>query len=143
GAGAGGGAGRGGAGGGGAGDAPLLERARAKAPTIPWHRGDLATLRADEVPGPFDAIVLAGNVMIFVAPGTEGAVLHNLASRLAPGGLLVAGFQLRDGGLTPDGYDEFTRAAGLAPHARAATWDGDPFTGGDYLVAIDQLTNRR
>ncbi|MET0895547.1 MAG: class I SAM-dependent methyltransferase, partial [Acidimicrobiia bacterium] len=73
-------------------DDALLERARTKAPTIPWHRGDLATLRADEVPGPFDAIVLAGNVMIFVAPGTEGAVLHNLASRLAPGGLLVAGF---------------------------------------------------
>ena len=30
--------------------------------------------------GPFDAVVMAGNVMIFVSPGSEGTVLSNLAA---------------------------------------------------------------
>ena len=75
-------------------DPALLERARAKAPTLTWQEADLASLPADVAPGPFAAAVLAGNVMIFVARGTEHAVLANLAPRLAPGGLVVAGFQL-------------------------------------------------
>ena len=68
--------------------------ARAKAPTLTWQEADLASLPADVAAGPFAAAVLAGNVMIFVARGTERAVLANLAPRLAPGGLVVAGFQL-------------------------------------------------
>ena len=52
--------------------------------------------------------------MIFVAPGTEGAVVHNLAARLAPGGVLVCGFQLT-GRLALDEYDAMAAAAGLVP----------------------------
>jgi SAM-dependent methyltransferase len=118
-------------------DAALLERARAKAPGLEWHLADLADLPATEVPGPFAAAVLAGNVMIFVAPGTEGAVLANVAARLAPGGLVIAGFQLT-GRLTLAGYDSAARTAGLAPVVRFATWEGAPFVaGGDYVVAVD------
>ena len=72
-------------------DPDLLARARAKAPTLTWIEGDLAALPPDVAPGPFAAAVLAGNVMIFVAPGTEGAVLANVATRLAPGGLVDRG----------------------------------------------------
>ena len=89
-------------------------------PTLAWHLADLAHARAADVPGPFDAIVLAGNVMIFLAPDTEAAVLRNLAVRLAPGGLLVAGFQLRAGGLTVDAYDDCARAAGPRRRSRAS-----------------------
>ncbi|HLM19298.1 MAG TPA: class I SAM-dependent methyltransferase, partial [Acidimicrobiia bacterium] len=75
-------------------DPALLERARAKAPDLEWHVGDLAGLPVDTAPGPFAAVVLAGNVMIFVARGTEDAVLNTVASRVAPRGLVIAGFQL-------------------------------------------------
>jgi len=117
-------------------DADLLDRARTKAPGLEWHLGDLTAL-ADTVRGPFDAAVLAGNVMIFVARGTEGAVLAEVAERVAPGGLVIAGFQLT-GRLPLDAYDALASAAGLAPVARFATWDRAPFVaGGDYVVAVD------
>jgi SAM-dependent methyltransferase len=117
-------------------DPALLERARAKAPSLAWHEGDLATLPPDVAPGPFAAAVLAGNVMIFLAPGTEAAVLAGAATRLAPGGLVVAGFQLTDR-LPLAEYDAAAAAAGLAPVARWSTWEQAPFTGADYVVAVD------
>jgi 2-polyprenyl-3-methyl-5-hydroxy-6-metoxy-1,4-benzoquinol methylase len=120
-------------------DTDLLARAATKAPTCEWVAADLATLRDDEIPGPFDAVVAAGNVMIFVAPGTEAAVVGNLAARLVPGGLLVCGFQLR-GPLTLDRYDAIAVDAGLAPVTRDATWEGAPYTGGDYVVTVDRVT---
>jgi SAM-dependent methyltransferase len=118
-------------------DAGLLDRARAKAPDLEWHLGDLAALPHDVAPGPFAAAVLAGNVMIFVARGTEAAVVASVATRLAPGGLLIAGFQLKDRLPLAD-YDAAAAGAELAPVARYATWDRDPFVeGGDYVVAVD------
>jgi SAM-dependent methyltransferase len=117
-------------------DPTLLERARAKAPSLAWYEGDLAGLPPDVAPGPFAAAVLAGNVMIFVAPGTERAVVGNLAARLAPGGLVIAGFQLT-GRLPLDQYEAATGAAGLEPVARWSTWERAPFTGRDYVVAVD------
>ncbi len=117
-------------------DPALLRHAREKAPALEWVEADLARLGPDDVPGPFDVIVMAGNVMIFVAFGTEAAVVANLAARLAPGGLLLAGFQLLPGRLTLARYEECTAAAGLVPVARLATWDGEPFAGGDYVVVV-------
>ena len=98
-------------------DPALLERARAKAPALTWQEADLASLPADVAAGPFAAAVLAGNVMIFVARGTERAVLANLAPRLAPGGLVVAGFQL-SGRLPLAEYDAAATAAGLELRSR-------------------------
>lgn len=116
-------------------DPAMLTTARAKAPELQWQHADLAD--PDGLPdGPFDLVLLAGNVMIFVTPGTEGQVLTNLAGRLAPGGLLVAGFSLRPAGLTLDEYDERADAAGLALVSRWATWDRATFTGGDYAVSV-------
>jgi SAM-dependent methyltransferase len=117
-------------------DPALLDRARAKAPELEWHLGDLATLPPERAPGPFAGAVLAGNVMIFVARGTEGAVLANIAARVATGGLVIAGFQLT-GRLSLAEYDDAAAAAGLAPVERFATWERAPFAGGDYVVAVD------
>jgi SAM-dependent methyltransferase len=117
-------------------DVALLDWARSKAPELEWIAADLATMPPDVAPGPFAATVLAGNVMIFVARGTEGAVLRNLADRLAPGGLLIAGFQLQ-GRLTLDEYTTAASAAGLTPVERWSTWGREPFAGGDYVVAVD------
>jgi len=124
-------------------DPTLLERARAKAPALTWQEADLASLPADLTPGPFAAAVLAGNVMIFVARGSEGAVLANLALRLAPGGLVVAGFQL-SGRLPLPEYDAAATGAGLALRARWSTWDRAPFTEGDgYAVSVHELVSNR
>src|SRR5262249_49632348 len=92
----------------------------------------------------FDAVVLAGNVMIFVAPGTEGDVISTCARHLAPGGALVAGFQLQDGRLDMATYDRLAGAAGVSLAARFAAWGCRAFaigddTGddtGDYAVSV-------
>jgi SAM-dependent methyltransferase len=114
-------------------DPGMLVTARAKAPELTWIEADLSNLDTEAV---FDAAVLAGNVMIFVTPGTEEKVLHTVAARVTPGGLVVAGFSLREDRLQLEAYDRYAAAAGLQPVARWATWDRAPFTGGDYAVSV-------
>ncbi|HEY1015474.1 MAG TPA: class I SAM-dependent methyltransferase, partial [Herpetosiphonaceae bacterium] len=91
-------------------DPRMLRQAKAKAPELEWHCADLARL---DLGRRFDLILLAGNVMIFLTPGTEGGVVANLARHLAPGGLLVAGFQLGRGPYDLARYDADAAAAGL------------------------------
>lgn len=118
-------------------DPLMLAAARETAPQLSWARCDLADGKdlARACSGPFDLILLAGNVMIFLAPGTEQQVLTNLARRLAPGGLLVAGFSLNDD-LTATRYDALAAGAGLKLMHRWATWDRQPFVDGDYAVSV-------
>ena len=119
-------------------DPGMLSAARGKAPELEWVVADLAVLDLGQ--RRFDAAVLAGNVMIFVVPGTEGAVLERLAAHLGPGGLVVAGFQLVPAGLTLERYDELAAAADLTLAERFATWDRDPWiAGGGYAVSVHRL----
>jgi SAM-dependent methyltransferase len=124
-------------------DEAMLASARTKAPHLAWIAADLATLDLADDDGNrrrFDLAVLAGNVMIFVAPGTEGAVLGRLATHLVDGGLLVAGFQLGAGRLALVDYDRLAAAAGIALVERFSTWSGDPFTdGADYAVSVHRF----
>jgi SAM-dependent methyltransferase len=115
-------------------DPGMLAAARATAPDVDWRLGDLATVELDRS---FDVILMAGNVMIFLTPGSEGAVLRNLARRLAPGGALVAGFQLSVGYLQLPVYDRLAKEAGLGLAARYATWDGALWSERDnYAVSV-------
>jgi SAM-dependent methyltransferase len=115
-------------------DDAMLATARQKAPGIEWRTADLAEV---ELGRTFDVIVMAGNVMIFLARGTEDAVVRNMARHLAPGGRLIAGFQLQRGRLDLTAYDEHCRSAGLQVEERYATWDRRPFAdGGDYAVSV-------
>lgn len=115
-------------------DPEMLGTARRKAPEIDWRIGDLATI---DLGRRFDAIVMAGNVMIFLTPGTEAAVVSNLARHLAPDGVLIAGFQLMRGRLQLASYDEICVAASLALAERFATWDREPWRdAGDYAVSV-------
>ena len=116
-------------------DPEMLTTAQAKAPELAWLRVDLAAL-PDTVPATFDLVLLAGNVMIFLEPGTEGQVMNGLAGRLSPGGLLVAGFSLRPDQLSLDRYDELASGAGLEFAHRWSTWDRKPYAGGDYAVSV-------
>jgi hypothetical protein len=126
----------------------MLAIARRKAPHLLWYHGDLATIEitipgTSATQGLFDAIVMAGNVMIFLAPGTEAAVVANMARHLAPHGALVAGFQLIPGGVTLEQYDAFAREAGLKLVERWATWDRCPWSPtSDYAVSVHRRPNR-
>lgn len=117
-------------------DPGMLETARRKAPHLEWVRGDLVTVDLGRT---FDLIAMPGNVMIFLAAGTEAAVVLNLARHLAPEGMLVAGFQLGPDRLTLADYDGCATAVGLELVHRWATWDRVPFVGGpdaDYAVSV-------
>jgi SAM-dependent methyltransferase len=116
-------------------DPAMLETARSRAPELDWRLGDLATftLERDHV----DVAVLAGNVLRFVTPGTEAAVVANVARTLGRGGRLVAGFQLVPGGYGLPPLDRDATAAGLVLEDRWSTWDRDPVRpGDDYAVSV-------
>jgi len=115
-------------------DPGMLAEARAKAPGLRWVLADLATL---DLTCTFDVVVLAGNVMIYLAPGTEAQVLARVAAHAVPGGLVVAGFSLEPGRLDLATYDRHAAAAGLELLDRWATWDRRPFAaGGSYAVSV-------
>jgi len=122
-------------------EAGMLAVAREKAPDVEWIEADLAHLGA-AVNAEFDVILLAGNVMIFVDPGSEESVVHELASHLAPGGLLVSGFSLLPKRLSFDEYNQFAQTAGLTQVATWSTWDRKPFDEGSYAVSVHQRPRR-
>lgn len=124
-------------------DPAMLAEARAKAPDLEWVQADLASVALTGPEGHtrrFDVVLLAGNVMIFLAPGSEGAVVANLARHLSPGGRLVAGFQLGGNQLELAAYDQLAARAGLALVDRWSTWNRDPWTrSARYAVSVHQL----
>ena len=119
-------------------DDSMLASARAKAPDLAWVTGDLRDVDLDRT---FDVVVMPGNVMIFLAPGTETAVVANMARHVSPGGRLIAGFQLHRG-YELSQYDTDCVAAGLVLDARYSTWEGAPWrSGGDYAVSVHRHAN--
>lgn len=113
-------------------DRHLIERARQSCPDASWEVTDLAA--EGWAPGPFDLAVSAGNVLAFVDPADRGAVLTNLAARLATAdegtdgraGRLVVGFGL-DRGWRREEFDRDAERAGLRVQQRWSTWDLLPF----------------
>jgi SAM-dependent methyltransferase len=115
-------------------DAEMLATAQRKAPEVDWRLADLATVDLGRT---FEAVIAAGNVMIFLTPGTERAVIANVARHVSPGGLLIAGFQLTSPRMTLDRYDALCLDAGLELAERFATWDKAPWlSGSDYAVSV-------
>ncbi|PWU50339.1 SAM-dependent methyltransferase [Micromonospora sp. S4605] len=119
-------------------DPALVEAARADHPGPRWLVADLAELdlAAAGEPEPFDAAVVAGNVMAFVAPGTEPAVLARIAAHLRPDGVMVVGFGT-DRGYPLTEFDAHAVAAGLRLEHRFATWDLRPWRDdADFAVSV-------
>jgi SAM-dependent methyltransferase len=117
-------------------DPAMLEVARRKAPHIDWLEGDLAD-PALTFGRFFDVVVMAGNVLIFVAPGTEGAVLSNMARQLAVGGRLISGYSLHAEGFSVKEHDMLAARVGLVLEVRWSTWDRAPFgPESSYAVSV-------
>ena len=120
-------------------DPELIAAAEADHPGPTWLVADLAELDLPAVghPEPFDAAVVAGNVMPYLAPGTEGQVLRRIAEHLRPDGFAVVGFGLGRGYALAD-FDGDAAAAGLRLEHRFATWDLRPWHG-DAQFAVTVL----
>jgi len=122
-------------------DDSMLAVARADAPDLDWREADLATLDLGER---FDLVLLAGNIIPLLEPGS----LHAVAERLAAhtDGVLIAGFGLDVGHLPADcpvtpliDYDAAMSQAGFTIRERWSTWDGQPFSDGSgYVVTVHQ-----
>lgn len=145
-------------------DSSMLAQARRARPDLRWLSADLAALPGRDrllspagaepagaepadpepatKPAGFDLVVAAGNVMPLLAPGSLSATVRRLASVLAPGGLLVAGFGLDPAHLPPGcpvtpaaDYLAACAGAGLSEVARHGGWDGVGEPDG-YLVSV-------
>ena len=124
-------------------DPELIEAARADHHGPTWLVADLAglDLAATGEREPFDAAVIAGNVMPFLAPGSEAAVLARIAAHLRDDGLVVVGFGLDRGYALAD-FDTDSVAAGLLLEHRFATWDLRPWQD-DAPFAVTALRRPR
>lgn len=114
-------------------DADMIAAARAKGTGLRFDQVDLAEL---DLPDRFELVVLAGNVVPYVAPQHRAAAVRACAAHLHPGGRLVAGFTQQPGWPTTADYDMWCTAAGLELEDRFGTWDRDPYDGGDYAVSV-------
>ena len=122
-------------------DASMLLQAREEAPDLDWRVGDLAELDTGEL---FDVVLVAGNTIPLLEPGTLGSAATHLAEQLDESGLLVCGFGL-DAEHLPSGcpvtpladVDAAFEAAGLEPVDLFSTWERAPYdeTGG-YVVTV-------
>jgi SAM-dependent methyltransferase len=113
-------------------DPSMLEVARRH--PLAWVECDLVALDLGHT---FDVVVCAGNVMVFLAPGTEVDVVRRLAAHVGPGGRLVSGW--RTDRMSRRHYDALAELAGLVAESRYATWDGDPWQDdADWCVAVDR-----
>ena len=105
-------------------DPLLISAAQEDHPGPTWLVGDLTELdlAAIGVQDKFDAAVLAGNVMPYLAPGTGSRVLSQVALHLRPDSPIAVGFGL-DRGYSLSEFDGDIVAAGLTLEQRFATWD--------------------
>jgi SAM-dependent methyltransferase len=114
-------------------DDEMLAAARLKEPEIEWICADLAGLDLDRT---FDVVAMPGNIPLFCRPEDRVALVAGVARHVAPNGMLIAGFSLEPGGYDLGSYDAHCALAGLKFADRFSTWDGDPYTKGNYAVSV-------
>jgi SAM-dependent methyltransferase len=129
-------------------DASMLVEARAEAPELDWRVGDLAAL---DTGATYDVVLVAGNTVPLLEPGTLAAAAARLAAHVGAGGHLVSGFGLDadhlpgDCPVTP--LDEVLATfagAGLVEVARYGTWDRAPYdAAAGYVVLVHALDPAR
>lgn len=112
---------------------PVLAAAARAQPELEVHTEDLTRLKLGRT---FDAAVAAGNVLVFVEPGTEQAVLERIWMHLREDGVFVTGFAT-DRDYTVAELDTDLAAVGFVLEQRFATWDLRPWTAdSDWAVTV-------
>jgi SAM-dependent methyltransferase len=121
-------------------DAELIEAAREDYPGPRWIVADLASMDLPSLgeADPFDAAVMAGNVITYVAPDSETTVLSTIRRHLRPDAVLVVGFHTAR--LDVAVFDGHVDAAGFVLEHRFATWDLRPWRP-DVDFAVSVLRN--
>ena len=118
-------------------DPELIAAAQQDHPGPTWIVADLSVLDL-AVHGqgrPFDAAVIAGNVLAFVAEGTETAVLQRIFDHLRPDGFVLAGFHTDRYDVAA--FDRHLTEAGFVLEHRFATWDLRPWRDdADFAVTV-------
>jgi 2-polyprenyl-3-methyl-5-hydroxy-6-metoxy-1,4-benzoquinol methylase len=126
-------------------DDSMLAVARDHDPALTWVLGDLADLPSELVAGPpYDLVLLAGNVVPLLAPGTLGSTVAALSRLVRDGGALVAGFGLDRTHLprgcpvtTLEEYDAALASRDLHVVDRFSTWDAAAYAPeAGYVVSV-------
>lgn len=113
-------------------DPALVDQSRRTYPELDVVALEILALTPDVVPAAsFDLVVCVGNVLTFLAEGTEVAVLRHLDGLLAPGGRILAGFHLSGGPTSartyaPDDFIADAASAGLTVQHRFGGYDLRP-----------------
>lgn len=122
-------------------DPILIGKGHELYPGLPLTVLDLTTvapepLIAAGLPSSYDVVVSAGNVMHFVADGTEPRVLAGLATVLRPGGRAIFGFATGRA-YSPDDLDRHAATVGWSLEHRFGTWQCDPFSrSSDWALSV-------
>ncbi|MBA2955267.1 methyltransferase domain-containing protein [Nocardioides sp. MAH-18] len=122
-------------------DGSMLEVARAEAPDLDWRRADLARLDLGET---FDVVLVAGNTIPLLDPGTLLDACERLGAHVTPGGVVVCGFGLDAAHLPGDcpptalaDVDAAFGVLGMDAVVRYGTWDHQAFDPADgYAVTL-------
>ena len=126
-------------------DPKLVTQSRRLFPDLVVVEADILALSADLLvehgrPAEYDVIVVAGNVMIYLAEDTETRALATLRDLLAPGGRILVGYNAVQGPRHSRDYPyaDFAghvEAAGLEVQHRFGSWDLTPPVD-DYVLAL-------
>ncbi|NDL59790.1 class I SAM-dependent methyltransferase [Phytoactinopolyspora mesophila] len=124
-------------------DPELIEAAEKDHPGPSYVVADLAELDLGMIgeTKQFDAVLLAGNVMVFLAPGTETEVLRRIKAAVTAEGFVVAGFHVNRELALAD-FDQYVADAGLRIEHRFATWDLKAWhSDADFAVTVLRHVN--
>lgn len=122
-------------------DPELIAAAESDHPGPTYAVADLSELTPADLGGePVDLVMCAGNVMVFLAPGTELQVLERLCAVTRPGGRVVLGFR-REATYPFEQYDadlaDLERRGIARVEQRHSTWHLDPFDAdSDFAVTV-------
>jgi SAM-dependent methyltransferase len=121
-------------------DPALVEQSRRTYPDLTVVHANILDADLSGLLGSVDLAVLVGNVMVFLAEGTEQEVLRRVRETLAPLGRALVGFHTVDGPATARDYspEEFTAdaaAAGLRVDHLFGSYELHP-RASDYAVWV-------
>jgi SAM-dependent methyltransferase len=126
-------------------DLKLVAQSRRLYPDLIVVEADILALSSDLLarlgrPPSYDVIVVAGNVMIYLAEDTETRALATLRDLLAPDGRILVGYNAVKGPRHSRDYPyedfaDHVQTAGLEVQHRFGSWDLTP-PNDDYVLAV-------